>query len=352
MAEGSRFPIVGVGASAGGIEALEGFFRGLPDQPGCAIVIVTHLSPDRESRLHEVLANFTALPVHVAKDEMPVERDSVYVLPAEAVLGIKDGRLRLKRFDSARRERKPIDIFFSALAADQGEAAAGVVLSGGDGDGTLGVKAIKERGGLTLAQVANGDGPQHPDMPDSAIAAGFVDLALPAHEMGARLAAFARGLPMLDDLDVAGADEAGPDGASHEVRQEIYAILRNQLGHDFAGYKPKTFLRRVHRRMQVTGLDTVEGYLERLQQDPQEVAALFRDLLIGVTNFFRDTEAFEALAQLVIPKLFEGRGAEDVVRIWVPGCSTGEEVFSIGILLLEHMDRLSAPPPSSSSPPI
>ena len=338
------FPIVGVGASAGGIEALEGFFRGLPDQPGLGIVVVTHLSPERESRLHEVVANLTSLPVRIAADGMLVERDTVYVLPADAVLGIEGGRLQLQRPNAARRERKPIDIFFSALAADRGEAAAGVVLSGGDADGTLGVKAIKERGGLTLAQVGDGYGPQHPDMPASAISTGLVDFALPAEAMGPRLAEFARGLAMLADLAIAGSGQAEEPGALEAARREIYAILRNQLGHDFGGYRVRTFLRRVQRRMQVVGLETVEGYVERLRQDPQEVSALFRDLLIGVTNFFRDADAFEALGHLVIPRLFEGRGADEAVRVWVPGCATGEEVFSIGMLLREHMDRLTAVP--------
>jgi two-component system CheB/CheR fusion protein len=338
------FPIVGIGASAGGIEALEGFFRGLQGQPGFGIVIVTHLSPDRESRLHEVVANLTDLPVRVAADGMPVEPDTVHVLPADAVLGIEDGRLRLQRPNSGRRERKPIDIFFSALAADRGEAAAGVVLSGGDGDGTLGLKAIKERGGMTLAQVADGHGPGHPEMPESAISSGVVDLAVPADQMGGHLVAFARGLSMLDGIAVDGSGEAEAARALEEARREIYAILRSQLGHDFSGYKAKTFLRRVQRRMQVVGLDTAEAYVERLRGDPGEVAALFRDLLIGVTNFFRDADAFEALGRLVIPKLFEGRGAEDAVRVWVPGCATGEEVFSLGMLIREHMDGLSAVP--------
>jgi two-component system CheB/CheR fusion protein len=338
------FPIVGIGASAGGIEALEGFFRGLPSCPGLGIVVVTHLSPERESRLHEVIANFTNLPVRIAADGMPVEPDTVHVLPANAILGIERGRLQLQRPNAGRRERKPIDVFFSALAADRGEAAAGIVLSGGDGDGTLGLKAIKQRGGLTLAQVADGHGPEHSSMPESAISAGVVDLALPADRMGQRLVEFARGLSMLDGLTEPAPDDAEAARVLDEARREIYVILRNQLGHDFAGYKTRTFLRRVQRRMQVVALDTIEGYLERLRQDPQEVAALFRDLLISVTNFFRDEDAFEALGRLVIPKLFEGRGAEDVVRVWVPGCATGEEVFSIAMLLREHMDGLTAVP--------
>ncbi|HEX4765222.1 MAG TPA: CheR family methyltransferase [Lichenihabitans sp.] len=339
----NTFPIVGIGASAGGVEALEGFFRGVPDQPGLGFVIVTHLSPDRESTLHEIIGRYTDMTVEVAVDGLTVEPNCVYVLPADAILSIEKRKLLIRRPSSNRRERKPIDIFFSALAADQGELAAGVVLSGGDGDGTLGIKAIKERGGLTLAQVRDGYGPAHPDMPDSAISTGFVDFAVPADEMGAKLAEFARSLDMLDGL--AETSRATDDGETLDrARQEIYAILRTQVGHEFGGYKSKTFLRRVRRRMQIRQIDTVEAYVELLREEPQEVGALFRDLLINVTNFFRDHEAFDNLAELVVPKLFEGRGADDTIRVWVPGCATGEEVFSIGILMREHIDRLAAVP--------
>ena len=333
------FPVVGIGASAGGIEALEGFFQGLPADPGLALVIVTHLNPERKSVLHEIVARHTSLPVHVAQDGMAVEANRVYVMPADAVLSIERRRLLIRRASVTHRERHPIDVFFSALAADLGELSAGVVLSGGDGDGTLGVKAIKERGGLTLAQVADGHGPQYPDMPDSAIALGLVDFAVPAIAMGGKLTEYARSLRRLDGM--ADAADAEPDG---EGQRQISAILRKEVGHDFAGYKSRTFMRRVQRRMQVNGRDTMEGYVEQLRQDPKEAAALFRDLLINVTNFFRDADAFQALADLVVPKLFEERGAEDTVRVWVPGCATGEEVFSIAILLREHMDILQAPP--------
>jgi two-component system CheB/CheR fusion protein len=332
------FPIVGIGASAGGVEALEGFFRGLPENPGVALVIVTHLSPSRESQLPEIIRRYTSLSLHIAEDGAEILPNTVHVLPPDAVLSIGDGRLVLKRQNGGRRERKPIDVFFTSLAADRGELAAGIVLSGGDGDGTLGVKAIKERGGLTMAQVGDGYGPGHPDMPASAIASGMVDFALPAEEMGQRLADFARSLQMPGLLGDSDADEKE---AANRARLEIYSILRNRVGHDFSGYKSKTFLRRVQRRMQVTQFATPEAYIEHLRKDPQEVGALFRDLLINVTSFFRDEEAFGSLAQLVVPKLFEGRSAADIVRVWVPGCSTGEEVYSIAMLLREHMDDLS-----------
>ncbi|MCK1383765.1 CheR family methyltransferase [Bradyrhizobium sp. 21] len=342
MSADGPFPIVCVGASAGGIEALEGFFRGLPPQPALALVVVTHLSPDRESLLHEILGRYTDMPVEVAAEGMEVLNNHVYVMPASAVLSIENRRLVLRKSNN-RRGRKPIDVFMSALAVDIGELAGGVILSGGDSDGTLGAKAIKERGGITLAQVRDGFGPQHPDMPDAAISSGFIDFAVPAEEMGPKLIEFARGNDLFEQM-MKGSPHKEDDPTIAQILPEIYGILRNQIGHDFSGYKTKTFVRRVQRRMQVTQLSSVEAYVEHLRQEPTEVGALFRDLLINVTNFFRDEDAFESLASAVIPKIFEGRGADEAVRIWVPGCSTGEEVFSIAILAREHMDGLKAVP--------
>ncbi len=344
------FPIVGIGASAGGIEALEGFFRGVPTQPGMAFVVVTHLSSERRSVLHEIVSRYTDLQVHVAVDDTLVEANHIYVLPADAVLSIKNRRLSIGKPPMNRRERKPIDIFFSALAADQGELAAGVVLSGSDGDGTLGIKAIKERGGMTLAQIADGYGPAYPGMPDSAISTGMVDFAVPAEEMGGKLVEFARSEGLLQGMvemsQTTSADEAAAsfDEALDGSRQEIYALLRTQVGHDFAGYKPRTFVRRVQRRVQIRQCRSIEAYVGLLRHEPQEVFALFRDLLINVTNFFRDADAFDTLANLVVPQLFDGRGAEDTIRIWVPGCATGEEVFSLAILMCEQMDKATARP--------
>ncbi|BBK41130.1 chemotaxis protein CheR [Allostella vacuolata] len=329
--------MVGIGASAGGIEALEGFFRGIRADSGAAYAVVTHLSPERESLLHEIIGRYTDMPVHVASDGVAIEPDHVYVLPANAVLGIADGKLTIQRAEG--RIRKPIDVFFSALATECGPCAAAVVLSGGDGDGSLGIKAIKEHGGLTLAQTPDGFGPRHPDMPRTAIATGLVDFAVPVEEMGARLADFA---DRLRALEVGGDTDQPPELAA--ARGEIYAILRNQLGHDFSGYKKRTFGRRVQRRMQVTQADSVEDYIARLEQDPDEATALFRDLLINVTSFFRDDEAFEALGRLVVPRLLEGRGATDTVRIWVPACATGEEAFSLAILLSEQLQHQTARP--------
>ncbi|MGU3663729.1 CheR family methyltransferase [Methylobacterium sp. A49B] len=333
--DASRFPIVGIGASAGGIEALDALFSGLGPDGGLAYVVITHISPDRESLLHEVLGRFTQLTITIAEDGMQVEAGHVYVLRAGAILGFKDGRLTIREHDPIRRERNPIDLFFSELAKECGEYAIGIVLSGGGSDGTLGIKAIKERGGLTFAQIADGTAPRHADMPASAIATGLVDFALPADQIGGKLADYARSFGVIDGLEGA---------AVKAATAEIYTLLRDQVGHDFSGYKTRTFTRRVQRRMQIARIKQLADYVERLRQDGDEVTALFRDLLINVTNFFRDTGAFEAFRKQVLPRLFEGRGAGDSIRVWVPGCATGEEVYSLAMLLREHMDGLRVVP--------
>ncbi|WP_341212986.1 chemotaxis protein CheB [uncultured Limimaricola sp.] len=331
------FLVVGLGASAGGIPALEGFFKALPADCGMAIVIVTHLNPDRRSLLHEIIGHYTELPVHVATDGQELSPDNVYVMPEGRVLTVEAGRLRLRPDDPLHRERKPIDAFFASLARDRGEAAVGIVLSGGDSDGTLGVRAIKQGGGMTLAQAHDGSNPRNPEMPDNAVASGLVDFVEPVEQMPARLAQIAQGLALP-------ADALADSAQALRFQTEISELLRAQTGHDFAGYKNKTFMRRVTRRMKVVETTDVEAYLDLLQRNPNEAQALFQDLLINVTSFLRDPEAFEALRTQVLPALFEGRGAGDTIRLWVPGCATGEEVYSLGILLREHMDAMTQRP--------
>src|SRR5215468_8917098 len=325
------FPIVGVGASAGGVEALEYLFKAMPPEPGMAFVIVTHLAPKRESMLPEILARDTRMPVLIAEHNQTVRPNHVYVVPADAVLSITKGRLEV-RANADGRERTPIDSFFAALADDQGEYAIGIVLSGAGSDGTLGIKAIKEHGGLTLAQATDHSGPRHASMPESAIASGLVDLAVPVETMPAQLVGYVRSFDILDK-------EVDKDDRAEARRRAICAILLDQTGHDFSGYKTRTFYRRIERRMQVLQITSLEVYADRLRQDAGEVNTLFRDLLIGVTNFFRDTKAFEALEQMVMPRLFEGKGASDTIRVWVPGCATGEEVYSLAILLREQTEQ-------------
>jgi two-component system CheB/CheR fusion protein len=325
-------PIVGIGASAGGVEALEQFFKSLPAGNGLAFVVVTHLPPDRESMLSEILGRATRIPVVDARDGEKVEAEHVYVLPPSAILTIRGGNLQLRRTGPTDRERAPIDVFFTSLAADQAEHAIGVVLSGGGHDGTLGLKAIKENGGLTIAQGANVTRPRFAEMPSSAVAAGIVDLELPVETIPERIIRYVRDW---------GAFDTGQRG---DALTTIFNLLRARTGHDFREYKERTFQRRVQRRMQVVQTTKLEDYAERLQSEPEEVSALFRDLLIGVTDFFRDTAAYQALETSVVPKLFEGKGADDEVRVWVAGCATGEEAYSIAILLREHLERSLSPP--------
>ncbi|GAB2187941.1 chemotaxis protein CheB [Roseibium sp. LAB1] len=321
---------------------MKGFFKGVPERPGAAFVIVTHLSPERESHLHEVIEHYTSLPVIVAEDGMKVASDSVYVMPQNAILTMHNGHLKLRSPDAICRERKPIDIFLGSLADDQGEYAVGAILSGGDGDGTLGAKAIKERGGLMLAQSSDGSRPHNPDMPESAIASGMVDIALPVEQMGKKIAAFAQNLRSMSKFS---ADNALlDDDAFGQARDTIYPILRSQTGHDFSGYKTKTFVRRIKRRLQVLQLHSINDYIKLLKRDPAETINLFNDLLINVTKFFRDPDAFDVLENQALPKLFDGRGAGDVLRIWVPGCASGEEVYSIAILMREYLDKVGSRP--------
>jgi two-component system, chemotaxis family, CheB/CheR fusion protein len=327
-----NLPIVGIGASAGGVEALERFFKSMPADNGMGFVVVTHLPPNRVSMLAAIIGRSAQMPVVDARDDETVEAEHVYVLPPGAILTIREARLRLRHTGAADHERAPIDIFFTSLAQDQSEHAIGIVLSGGGSDGTLGLKAIKENGGLTVAQGANVTRPRFAQMPMSAVASGFVDLVLPVEDIPHRIIAYVRNWGAFDPRQ--------PGGALSTV----YKLLQTQTGHDFSEYKDRTFQRRVQRRMQVVQTARLEEYVEQLQKDPDEIRALLRDLLIGVTEFFRDDAAFRLLETSVVPKLFEGKHADDEVRVWVVGCATGEEAYSIAILLREHMDRLEAAP--------
>jgi len=340
MSSDAAFPIVGIGASAGGLRALEGFFKPIPADPGMAFLIITHLAPDRNSFLSEILARYTSLPVEEAHEDQKVEKNHVYVLPPHASLTIKDGRLKLLETDTDFHQRAPIDLFFASLAEDCAEYAVGVILSGSGTDGVLGVKAIKERGGLVLAQASDGSGPGFSGMPESAIASGLVDFAVPVEAMAEKLLENCRSI-----AGTAALFGDGPkDSVSHDALEAICAQVRAQTGHDFSGYKNRTVLRRIARRMQIMRCATLADYAALVQSDANETTLLFRDLLINVTAFFRDPDAFNGLETLVIPRLLEGRGAADQVRVWVPGCATGEEVISLAILLIEQMDRMRAPP--------
>jgi two-component system CheB/CheR fusion protein len=337
--------VVGIGSSAGGIEALEGLFRGVQGRTGLAFVIVSHLAPGRESVLPSIVARFTDMKVETARDGQPIAAEQVYVAPPDGILTISEGKLRLSAPSAHRGEPRSIDAFLSSLAEDQGERAIAIVLSGGGSDGSLGLAAVKEHGGLTIAQGADHSVPRYRSMPDSAIATGHVDCILSAEDIGQKLLEYVRSFGLVELQPDIG-PEAPPEVVEPALtaREVICSTLREQVGHDFTRYKERTFLRRVQRRMQVLSLLDVRSYVERLRQDQQEVTQLFRDLLINVTSFFRDASAFEALETLVIPQLFAGKGPQDVVRVWIPGCATGEEVYSIAMLLCEQLDRTPAAP--------
>ena len=330
-----QFPIVGIGASAGGLAAIEAFFSGLPtdDDPGLAIVLVQHLAPDHDSILTHLVQRCTRMQVLEVQDGMQVEVNCVYIIPPNRDMAFLNGALHLLEPAAPRGHRLPVDFLFRSLAADLRERAIGIVLSGTGSDGTLGVRAIKGEGGMVMVQ--NPASTEFDGMPRSALATGLVDFELPAAEMAAQVLAYV--------AHALGKHLLPPTPAQPKIEnalKRIFILLRAQTGHDFSQYKPSTVNRRIERRMAVHQVDGVDSYVKYLQQTPVEVEALFRDLLIGVTNFFRDPEAFKLLEQQVIPKLFENKPVGSVIRAWVAGCSTGEEAYSIAILLQERMDQL------------
>ena len=325
-------PVIGIGASAGGLEAYQNFLTAVPADSGYAYVLVQHLDPNHESMLAELLSRRTSMPVRQVTDGMVIEPNHVYLIPPNASLVIDKACLRLSDFSEPRGFRRPIDVFFRSLAVDQGSNAACVVLSGTGGDGSEGLRAVKEAGGLTLVQepeTAKYDG-----MPKTAVATGLVDKVLSVRDMPAAI------------HDYFSRSQAGVPALPEDTDflLKVCEELRHRLGHDFSQYKRTTMMRRIHRRMQVLGAATAEAYLERLTGDSAEAELLFRDLLINVTCFFRDAEAFEYLRREVIPKLLKDKGAADIVRIWTPGCSSGEEAYSIAILITEAMMRSDVRP--------
>ncbi len=336
--KGLKFPLVGVGASAGGVEAFTDLLSHLPADPGLAFVLVQHLSPVHVSILAEVLGRVSLMPVTEVTDGIPVEINHVYVIPPNTDLAIQHGVLRLMpRTGLAGRQRLPIDYFFHSLAADMGPRAIGVILSGTASDGALGLKAIKAEGGITMAQDERTA--KYNGMPRSAVAAGFVDFVLPPPEIAAELVRIGRhSYPLLEQLDAAGAPSPGEDADFNKILVQ----LRGITGVDFTYYKLATIKRRILRRMLLQKIQDQVEYLKFLQAEPQEVWSLYNDILISVTGFFRDHESFDALSTLVFPRLLEGRAADDPIRVWVPGCSTGEEAYSIAICLLEQLGDKAA----------
>jgi len=329
--EGERFLIVGIGASAGGLEAFERFLGRLPSDGGLAYVLVQHLDPEHESLLAEILSRATHLPVEIAKDAQRIERDHVYVIPRGMGLLVEDGVLRLSPADP-KGTRLLVNAFLTSLAEDQGENAVGIVLSGSGSDGSFGVTAVKKHGGRTFAQLPRDA--RYESMPAAAIATGMVDQVLPVDEIPAAL------------IELAAERRRHPPesvrGEAEGLRQALEAVAQT-TGHDFSRYKRSTVLRRFHRRMRATSTATVREYAALLEIDADETRRLAEDLTINVTSFFRDDEPFRTLERIVIPDVLERRRA-DGIRIWVPGCSSGEEAYSIAMLVSEHTGELPHPP--------
>ncbi len=330
-----HFPIVGIGASAGGLAAFESFFSGMPHnaEPNMAFVLVQHLAPDHQSILTELVQRYTRMTVFEVEDGMEVQINCAYIIPPNRDMAFLNGSLQLLEPAEPRGHRLPIDFLFRSLAQDQHQRAIGIVLSGTGSDGTLGVRAIKGEGGMVMAQLPDTCG--FDGMPRSALATGLVDYELPPAEMPAQLIAYVTHAFGKSNRPI---NVAIPQ--SESALKKIFVLLRTQTGHDFSQYKPSTIYRRIERRMAVHQIDTIDSYVKYLQQTPAEVEALFRDFLIGVTNFFRDTHPFQELEKLAIPKLFEGKTPSSVIRVWSNGCSTGEEAYSIAILLKEHLEAL------------
>ncbi|HKP92843.1 MAG TPA: PAS domain S-box protein [Chthoniobacterales bacterium] len=350
--------IVGLGASAGGVSVLQQFFADMSPESGLAFVVVMHLSPAHESNLASILQQQTPMPVVQVNDPVKVRPNHVYVIPPHHQLVFNDGMLDLRQRPPATGRPVTIDLFFRTLADSFGQRSVGVILSGTDSDGVIGLKHIRAQGGVTMAQ--DPDEAEHSSMPLTAIATGLVDWVLPVAQMPAKLMQFVCNenamrlppeIPETAEADAKEEDAPGGETVSDETRAisdenaivEVLAYLRSQTGHDFAHYKRATILRRIARRMQVNLIESIPDYLAFLRKHPGEPAALLQDLLIGVTHFFRDQDAFAAL-EANIPQLFAAKTKEEQVRAWVVGCATGEEAYSVAMLLSEYAERFEEAP--------
>lgn len=315
------FPVLVIGASAGGVEALRAVFKSMPTIPQAAIVVLTHAPADKKSHMHEVLASFTRIPVREIAAVCPLEAGVVYAMPAGRDLGIERGVLRLLPA-SHDLDYRIIDRFLESLALDQGANCACAILSGTASDGTQGAVRVSKAGGLVLVQ--DPETAAQPGMPENVIEAGVADLVLPPGEMGARL-------PEL--MAALGSPEAADAGAM----EAILGMIRQKTGQDLSGYRPSMLSRRIHKRRLLSGHLKLDSYAQEVERDADEFDQLYRSLFIGVTTFYRDIEAFHSLRSNILPGLLSGRAPGETLRIWVAGCSTGEEAYSLAMLLEDHL---------------
>jgi two-component system, chemotaxis family, CheB/CheR fusion protein len=330
--EDPPFPIIGIGASAGGLEAFELFFRAMPPDSGMAFILVPHLDPGHASMLVEILQRNTTMPVVEAKDMTPVRPDCVYIIPPNRDMAIFHGTIQLSIPEQSRGLRMPIDSFFRSLAEDQGERAICVILSGSGSDGTLGLRAVHGAGGVSFVQepsTAKYDG-----MPSSAIQSGLSTYILPVEKIAEQLVVYGKTIART------GVPLPPPPPSVSSAITRIMMQIRSRTGHDFSLYKQSTIRRRIERRIVVHNLPDTDAYARYLHENPEEVHILFKELLINVTSFFRDTEAFNVLSGEVFPLIFAGKPENHTFRVWVPGCATGEEAYSIAILFREYMDGI------------
>lgn len=326
--------IVGIGASAGGLGSLERLFSAVPSKTGMAFVIIQHLSPDFKSLMDELLARYTDIPIHRAEDGMEVTADSIYLIPPKKDMIIANGRLLLTDKDPKQPLSMPIDRFFRSLAQDAGDRAIGVILSGTGSDGSRGIRDIHDAAGYVVCEAK--ESAQFDGMPLAALETGVVDETMQPEAIPGALQHYIR--------RVAAADEPSDGIAPTGAMNTLFKLLNDECGIDFSHYKSNTVGRRIQRRLSMVGAHTLTEYVDRLRRDQLEVNALYRDLLIGVTRFFRDREAFYRLERDVIPAIIDKAGSDDEVRVWVAGCATGEEAYSIGILLLEQMATVEHKP--------
>ena len=337
-ARGTAHPVVGIGASAGGLEAFRLLLKSLPDDTGLAFVLVQHLDPGHESMLTSLLSKATEMPVTEVREGVRAEPNHVYIIPPNTTMGISDGHLHLTARIEPGSRHMPIDHFLRSLAEDQGSGAIGVILSGAATDGTLGLKAIKAEGGITFAQ--DEKTAKYGGMPHSAIAAGCVDFVLSPEKIARELARIGRH-PYFGDS----AEPVSLPPENDSDLRTLFVLLRNSTGVDFRYYKYSTLKRRIARRMVLHKIGGLSQYLRYLRENPDELGALYEDILIHVTAFFREPETFQQLKQAILPKLLRGRRSTEPFRVWIPGCSTGEEVYSLAIVILEFLgDRAAGMP--------
>ncbi len=334
--------MVGIGASAGGLDVFKRLLSEMPDNTGFAIVFIQHLDPNHQSMLAGILARATAMPVSEAADGLPLQANHIYVIPANVDLTLAGSALKLTPRTQAPGTHMPIDRFFRSLADQRGSRAIGVILSGAGSDGAAGVEAIHAAGGVTFAQ--DSATAKFATMPQNAVATGCVDFVLPPEGIVAELVRISRRTPIADS-PLAQSEAAGPGSVADDKDRQfrgILDILHRVSGIDFSLYREKMIKRRILRRLLLRSINSLAEYSRRLENDPEEIKALQRDLLICVTGFFRDPESFEALKKVVFPRIVRGRPENEPIRIWVAGCATGEEAFSIAIFLQEYLTETGA----------